>query len=221
MANLHVFRDGAHDGPTNMARDEHLLYSNAFRPASLRIYGWSPPTISLGYFQSIAEVGKLPEDVRSLAVVRRTTGGGAILHDREITYCLVVDDSIPIARRAPAELYRVVHECWRKVLAADGRVSAAVAAQRAVLMFLETGTHRPDHRRRETPGQRPTPHTGTCPATRIAASGAALCESSGRKSGDRGRRGDLDRTGRPRDRESAVPGGAHGRLELGVADRRR
>lgn len=120
MANLHVFRDGAHDGPTNMARDEHLLYSNAFRPASLRIYGWSPPTISLGYFQSIAEVGKLPEDVRSLAVVRRTTGGGAILHDREITYCLVVDDSIPVARRAPAELYRVVHECWRKVLAADG-----------------------------------------------------------------------------------------------------
>lgn len=115
-AALHVMRDGVFDGPTNMARDEHLLYSEALRPAVLRLYGWSPPTISLGYFQRYADVAGLPEDVRGLAVVRRPTGGGAILHDREITYCLVIDDSLSAARAAPAELYRLVHECWRAAL---------------------------------------------------------------------------------------------------------
>ena len=103
-----------------MARDEHLLYSDTFRPAALRIYGWTPPTISLGCFQSYARVAELEGDARDLPVVRRATGGGAILHDREITYCLVVDDSIAIAHEAPAALYRFVHEVWCDVITADG-----------------------------------------------------------------------------------------------------
>lgn len=111
------------DGPTNMGRDEHLLYSESLRPAALRIYGWTPPTISLGYFQAFDEVERLPEDVRGLAVVRRPTGGGAILHDREVTYCLAADGSLPAARAAPAVLYRLVHECWRATLARAGVVS--------------------------------------------------------------------------------------------------
>lgn len=117
---LHILRDSPLDGPTNMARDEHLLHSERLRPAVLRIYAWSPPTISLGYFQRFAEVAALPEDVRDLAVVRRTTGGGAILHDREVTYCLVLDESVPIARQSPTALYQVVHECWRDALAHEG-----------------------------------------------------------------------------------------------------
>lgn len=119
---LHVFNDGAHDGPTNMARDEALLYS-PLTPASLRIYGWTPATISLGYFQRFDAVSELPEDVRGLAVVRRPTGGGAILHDREITYCLIVDETLPIARKEPAALYRLVHEVWRDVMNATGTIS--------------------------------------------------------------------------------------------------
>ncbi|MEP0845528.1 MAG: lipoate--protein ligase family protein [Phycisphaerae bacterium] len=115
-ANLHVFRDPPLDGPTNMARDEHLLYADGLAPACVRIYGWEPPTISLGYFQSHAEVARLPADVRGLAVVRRMTGGGAILHDQEITYCLVVHDALPAAHRAPVELYRLVHRCFQAAL---------------------------------------------------------------------------------------------------------
>lgn len=114
---LHLFRDGPLDGPTNMARDEHLLYDEASRPAALRLYRWHPPTISLGYFQRHAQLAALPEPLRSLAVVRRTTGGGAILHDREITYCLVVDDSLPAGRGGPPALYRLVHGAWRDALA--------------------------------------------------------------------------------------------------------
>jgi len=120
MPPLYVLRDPALDGPTNMARDEYLLYSERLRPATLRLYAWTPPTISLGYFQRYEEVARLPEDVRNLAVVRRTTGGGAILHDREVTYCLVVDDSLAVTRQAPDALYRLVHECWRAAAGANG-----------------------------------------------------------------------------------------------------
>ncbi len=117
---LQVYRDPPLDGPTNMARDEHLLHAEHARPATIRIYAWTPPTISLGYFQRSAELAQLPEDVRDLAIVRRITGGGAILHDREVTYCLVLDDSVPHTHQSPTELYRVVHECWRDAVAADG-----------------------------------------------------------------------------------------------------
>ena len=110
---LHILRDPALDGPTNMARDEHLLHSEALRPAVLRLYAWTPPTISLGYFQRYADVARLPADVRNLPVVRRITGGGAILHDREVTYCLVLDDSVPVATQPPLALYQLVHDCWR------------------------------------------------------------------------------------------------------------
>lgn len=120
MPVLHTLFDGAFNGPTNMARDEHLLFSNHLRPAALRLYAWTPPTISLGYFQRLADVAQLPQPLCNLPVVRRPTGGGAILHDREITYCLVVDDSLPVARLAPAALYTSAHQAWRDVLLADG-----------------------------------------------------------------------------------------------------
>ena len=120
---LHVFHDDEFDGPTNMARDEHLLDDEAGRPASLRIYAWKPPTISLGCFQRFAQVAELPHDVRDLPIVRRQTGGGAILHDREVTYCLVMDDSVALARQSPAAAYRLVHECWQAALAESGIVT--------------------------------------------------------------------------------------------------
>jgi lipoate-protein ligase A len=120
---LHVYRDPPLDGPTNMARDEHLLNCSAVRPAAVRIYSWNPPTISLGCFQRFVRTADLPQDVRDLAIVRRLTGGGAILHDREVTYCLVMDDSVAVARESPPEAYRMVHECWRGALAASGVVT--------------------------------------------------------------------------------------------------
>lgn len=99
-----------------MARDEHLLYSGQVQPAALRLYAWDPPTISLGYFQRLSDAAALPPPLGELAVVRRSTGGGAILHDWEITYCLVLDAAVAVARQAPTALYRLVHEVWRDVL---------------------------------------------------------------------------------------------------------
>jgi lipoate-protein ligase A len=51
----------------------------------LRFYSWSPATLSLGYFQSLADRASHAAS-RSLSVVRRASGGGAIVHDRELTY---------------------------------------------------------------------------------------------------------------------------------------
>lgn len=103
-----------------MARDETLLLGPDAPPAALRIYGWTPATISLGYFQRYADFEALPSPLNTLAVVRRATGGGAILHDHEVTYCLVLSDSFELARKSPAELYRVAHEAWRTTLGKSG-----------------------------------------------------------------------------------------------------
>ncbi|QOJ13706.1 MAG: lipoate--protein ligase [Planctomycetia bacterium] len=113
---LHLLNDGALDGPENMARDEQLLHDQSLRPAVLRMYEWEPATLSLGYFQRIADARTLADRLPGVPVVRRQTGGGAILHDRELTYCLVADDSLDAARRGPTALYELVHEAWRAVL---------------------------------------------------------------------------------------------------------
>lgn len=105
-----------------MARDEHLLHNRQWRPAVLRLYGWTPATISLGCFQRFADVAELPPDVRDLPVVRRATGGGAILHDREVTYALMLDETLPLSRRGPADAYRLVHACWMEALADGGPI---------------------------------------------------------------------------------------------------
>ena len=83
---------GPLDGAANMAVDEALLA--CFDPETsrplLRIYGWEPPTLSLGRFQKAAEVLDRERCIRArVPVVRRITGGGVIYHAGEITYSLV------------------------------------------------------------------------------------------------------------------------------------
>ena len=87
--------DPAQDGFANMARDEAML--EACRAGSdpgaypvLRLYAWLVPTLSLGRFQDARRAVDLGfcRD-RGIPVVRRPTGGGAVLHDREVTYALV------------------------------------------------------------------------------------------------------------------------------------
>jgi lipoate-protein ligase A len=75
-----------------MAVDAALLESGAATACPvLRYYAWEPATVSLGYFQALADRQSHTESV-ACPVVRRTTGGGAIVHDVEITYSLVVAD---------------------------------------------------------------------------------------------------------------------------------
>src|SRR6266516_5043753 len=83
-------------GAWNMAVDEVLLDGVAAgsAPPTLRFYAWSPACLSLGYFQPYSAVNL--EGCRGLgvAVVRRPTGGRAILHDRELTYSVALPASV-------------------------------------------------------------------------------------------------------------------------------
>jgi lipoate-protein ligase A len=96
------------DGPANMALDEAMLEAAASgERAYLRLYGWSVPTLSLGYFQRVAEARSDPR-WQGRPVVRRPTGGGAIWHHHELTYAIAVPPSSPLVRPNTA-LYRAVH----------------------------------------------------------------------------------------------------------------
>jgi lipoate-protein ligase A len=105
------------NGVTHMALDQAMLESVSANPhaAAIRTYEWSQPTLSLGYFQSVAAVRDDPR-WSSLPLVRRSTGGGAILHDREITYAIAIPRTHP-ATRHPQPLYRAVHAAIASTLA--------------------------------------------------------------------------------------------------------
>jgi lipoyl(octanoyl) transferase len=103
-------------GAWNMATDEVLL-ADAIENgiATLRLYQWSEPTLSLGYFQRYADREKHAAS-RNAAIVRRQSGGGAILHDRELTYSLALPPKHSLTRDAE-KLYTAVHRAVAAVLA--------------------------------------------------------------------------------------------------------
>jgi len=77
----------------NMALDEALLLLHEAGAAlpTLRVYGWCQPTLSLGYAQNARqEVDLAACQAQGVAVVRRPTGGRAVLHDQEVTYSVVM-----------------------------------------------------------------------------------------------------------------------------------
>ncbi len=109
---IRVLHDPALDGPTNMARDEALMtcVGRSESPPTLRLYQWDPPTISLGYFQRYADYESLPPPAGSLPVVRRLTGGGAILHDLELTYSLTLASDHRLLSKGANRLYELAHD---------------------------------------------------------------------------------------------------------------
>jgi lipoate-protein ligase A len=106
-------------GDWNMAVDEALLETAAADgQCTLRLYQWQEPTLSLGYFQAYGDRWQHAASSRS-AVVRRPSGGGAILHDREVTYSLAIPSRHPLAVRR-LECYEAVHLALVEVLAQWG-----------------------------------------------------------------------------------------------------
>ena len=73
-----------------MAADEYLIsWHRRTGVPVMRMYAWGPPAISLGRYQPIDSVNLEACRAGGVDVVRRITGGGAIFHDREVTYSLV------------------------------------------------------------------------------------------------------------------------------------
>ncbi len=84
-------------GSWNMALDEALLESTSSKlsPPSLRLYSWSPPCVSLGFAQPIEHIDLKRLSLLGWGIVRRPTGGRAILHTDELTYSVTVPADNP------------------------------------------------------------------------------------------------------------------------------
>ncbi|TCT20893.1 lipoate-protein ligase A [Melghiribacillus thermohalophilus] len=97
----------------NMALDEALLnwHSQGLIPPVLRFYQWKPAGLSLGYFQKIQ--GKIRVEAvekHGFDMVRRLTGGRAVLHDHELTYSVVVSEEHEKMPKTVTEAYRVISQ---------------------------------------------------------------------------------------------------------------
>lgn len=119
MNTLTIWWDGAADGPANMAADE-CLAAEAERCGGLllRFYGWSETTISLGGFQKIDDARRI-DAIRGVPLVRRPSGGGAIVHGSDLTYAAAVPKSHPWGA-SPQVFYDGLHGAMVDVLADHG-----------------------------------------------------------------------------------------------------
>ncbi len=131
MPSWRLFLTGPASGPENMALDEALM-SRARTTGEwvLRVYSWSIPTLSLGRNQrarSAYDPARLAD--AGVAVVRRPTGGRAVLHDREVTYSVT----------APVSGAGALKESYQRInrLLVDGLRSLGVAIE------LAATTHAP------------------------------------------------------------------------------
>jgi lipoate-protein ligase A len=119
------------DGALNMAVDQFLLDlvdAGKITSPVLRIYSWTRPTLSLGYHQKWQSNVNLEALQRhDAALVRRWTGGRAVLHDREITYS-VVSPAIPPFGSRVTHNYLLIGKALKRFTDL-GRVSGQLALE--------------------------------------------------------------------------------------------
>ncbi|GIN84972.1 octanoyltransferase LipM [Heyndrickxia sporothermodurans] len=114
MSETWLFIDsGIHTPSYNMALDEVLLdwHSRDRIPPVLRFYGWNPAGLSLGRFQKTN--GRIDIEAakqKGFEIVRRPTGGLAVLHDNELTYSVIVSESHPNMPSSIVDAYRVLSQ---------------------------------------------------------------------------------------------------------------
>lgn len=108
MRQWRVIYDQPTTGARNMARDEAILkaVSSGESPPTLRFYDWHPACLSLGYGQRAREADLDRLHARGWDIVRRATGGRAILHVDEVTYSLALPIDHPLAAGGVIESYR-------------------------------------------------------------------------------------------------------------------
>ena len=107
--NWRIINSGISAAATNMAIDEAIVLAHSAGkvPPTIRFYGWQPAAVSLGYFQramSEIDIDRCAE--RNIDVVRRLTGGRAVLHDAELTYSIVVQEDYPLIPPTITASYR-------------------------------------------------------------------------------------------------------------------
>ena len=104
---------GSKDPYYNMAMDEALLnfVSRGEIDPVIRFYTWNPATLSIGYFQRLQkeiDIDKVKE--KGYGLVRRQTGGRGVLHDKELTYSVIVPESHPNMPSTVTEAYKIISQ---------------------------------------------------------------------------------------------------------------
>jgi len=98
---------GFNDAFTNMAIDEALL--QFCQVPTLRVYGWNPASISVGYNQNIQkEINIEYCKKNNIDIVRRITGGKAVFHDKEITYSFIIPKNNNLLPIEVNQSYRII-----------------------------------------------------------------------------------------------------------------
>lgn len=121
-----LIESGYADGAMNMAVDEAIAAAVAAgnQPPTLRLYGWRPPAVSLGYHQELDEgIDREAVAERGYDIVRRPTGGRAILHADELTYSFSIRQEAIRGGHSTMESYR---EISRGIIAGLELLGAAV-----------------------------------------------------------------------------------------------
>lgn len=111
-SNWRLLLSPAARGAWNMAVDEAILESCVARvsPPTLRLYSWSPPCISLGSAQPHSQIDMARVNVMSWDIVRRPTGGRAILHTDELTYSVAAPLEDPNFKGGVLQSYKYISE---------------------------------------------------------------------------------------------------------------
>jgi lipoate-protein ligase A len=128
---------GPADGFTNMAVDEALLegFATGGASATVRFYSWSPPALSLGYAQSVErEIDLRRCTALGIDVVRRPTGGRAVLHDHEVTYSLVISANDPRVTAGILAAYLTISRALIRGLAYLGVTAELLPLRRGALL---------------------------------------------------------------------------------------
>lgn len=100
-------------GAENMAIDEALFQcmENETRFPVLRLYTWISPTLSLGYSQNFsAKMWDSFKQNTQLHLARRITGGGAVLHNKELTYSFIAPKNKPLFGNNPKETFSLINQ---------------------------------------------------------------------------------------------------------------
>jgi len=133
MADKHwrLVRTGPLPGTLNMALDEVLLHEVAAGRSLpvLRLYRWRPEAVSLGYFQRNEVVNLAFCRFSGIDVVRRLTGGRAVLHGQEVTYAVIAGCGHDFPVRVE-ESYRTIAAILRATLCSLGLTVELAPARR-------------------------------------------------------------------------------------------
>lgn len=107
-----IMDTGPQDAYTNMAVDEALLEGQirGGPPPTIRFYTWRPPAISLGYTQKIETIDLASCRLSGIDVVRRITGGRAILHEDDLTYSIAAGEDNPVVQGTLMDTYRKISQ---------------------------------------------------------------------------------------------------------------